>query len=115
MDHVTSLAGVSVMQDMLEASATAVQAVTMDFHTASVSHSTYLVIVILLTELKGKLATVSSARPSSERIRELWVECGLYMPLVLGTRWHEKQWIRNISKSPYERTAWAEINLISVA
>ena len=39
MDHVTSLADASVMQGMLEASVIAVQAVTMDFHTASVSHS----------------------------------------------------------------------------
>lgn len=90
MDHVTSLADASVMQGMLEASATAAQAVTMDFHTASVSHSTLLksplVIVVLLTELKGTLATVKrskadfwSARSSPERIKELWAVNGTYI------------------------------------
>lgn len=40
MGHVTSLADASAMQDIQEVSATAVQTVTMGFHTAGVSRST---------------------------------------------------------------------------
>lgn len=40
MGHVTSLADASAMQGIQEVSATAVQTVTMGFHTAGVSRST---------------------------------------------------------------------------